>query len=328
MASTWPIWIAFIAFVLLMLAVDLGVFHRRAHRVGIRESLIWTAVWIVLALAFSLFIHFAYEGDWQGLGHHASALHPEGLLHTTQSASPYPSRFTPYVSRFTPYVLLFTISSLLLFEHLSVLPLSNFQIPDVYKTIAQDKGDFTVLEIPLAWRNGFRMTGTLDQAMMFAQWYQTEHRHPILGGNTSRNPELKFQYFTEMPVVNSLIAVETGHTLEPARMQADRELAGTVHPAGPAVRRGQGGQRQGHRRPREDQGQACRGAAARAADRYSGVHARSREHRRAPRHVRAAPAQDRSTRGQGRGGDDPGARDEEMSAACNKSVRSCRIHHL
>jgi hypothetical protein len=137
-------------------------------------------------------------------------------------------RTTEHALRFTPYVLLFTISSLLLFEHLSVLPLSNFHIPDVYKTIAQDKGDFTVLEIPLAWRNGFRMTGTLDQAMMFAQWYQTEHHRPILGGNTSRNPELKFQYFTEMPVVNSLIAVETGHTLAPARMQADRELAGTV----------------------------------------------------------------------------------------------------
>lgn len=137
-------------------------------------------------------------------------------------------RTTDYGLRFTPYVLLFILYFLLLFEHLSVLPLSNFKIPDVYKTIAQDRGDFTVLEIPLAWRNGFRMTGTLDQAMMFAQWYQTEHRHPLLGGNTSRNPELKFQYFTETPVINSLIAVETGHTLDPARIQADRKLADTV----------------------------------------------------------------------------------------------------
>jgi len=117
----------------------------------------------------------------------------------------------------------------LLFEHLSIpLPLSNFQIPDIYKTIAQDKGDFSVLEIPLAWRNGFRMTGTLDAEMMFAQWYQTEHRRPILGGNTSRNPELKFQYFTEAPVINSLIAAETGHTLDDATMQRDRELAPAV----------------------------------------------------------------------------------------------------
>ena len=124
---------------------------------------------------------------------------------------------------FTVYCLLFTV---LLAEHLSVpLPLSNFQIPDVYRTIAQDKGDFTVLEIPLAWRNGFRMTGTLDAAMMFEQWYQTAHRHPILGGNTSRNPELKFQYFTESPVIQSLIAVETGHKLDDPIIERDKQLA-------------------------------------------------------------------------------------------------------
>jgi hypothetical protein len=115
------------------------------------------------------------------------------------------------------------------FEHFSFpLPISNLQSPTVYETIARDQGDFTVLEIPLAWRNGFRMTGTLDQAMMFAQWYQTEHRRPILGGNTSRNPELKFQYFTESPIIQSLIAIETGHTLEPAVLERDRQLAPTV----------------------------------------------------------------------------------------------------
>ena len=46
------LWIAFNVFVLLMLAVDLGVFHRKAHSVGIKESLIWTGVWITLALIF------------------------------------------------------------------------------------------------------------------------------------------------------------------------------------------------------------------------------------------------------------------------------------
>ena len=72
------------------------------------------------------------------------------------------------------------------------------------------------------------MTGTLDSEMMFEQWYQTEHQHPILGGNTSRNPELKFQYFTEAPVINSLIAVETGHAVDDATRQHDRELAPAV----------------------------------------------------------------------------------------------------
>lgn len=123
----------------------------------------------------------------------------------------------------------FAFLLLTLFEHLSApLPLSNLRIPDVYQTIARDPDDFTVLEIPLAWRNGFRMTGTLDQAMMFAQFYQTAHRRPILGGNTSRNPAFKFQYFTEAPVINSIIAIETGHILNDETIQRDRELAPDV----------------------------------------------------------------------------------------------------
>ncbi|MBI4786359.1 MAG: hypothetical protein HY782_04860 [Chloroflexi bacterium] len=126
-------------------------------------------------------------------------------------------------------LLAFSFLLLALLEHLSVpLPISNLQSPPVYETIAQDQGNFTVLEIPLAWRNGYRMTGTLDTAMMFAQWYQTAHRHPILGGNTSRNPEFKFQYFTESPIIQSLIAVETSHKLDDAALERDKQLAPDV----------------------------------------------------------------------------------------------------
>jgi hypothetical protein len=64
--------------------------------------------------------------------------------------------------------------------------------------------------------------------MMFAQWYQTKHQRPILGGNTSRNPELKFQYFTEAPVINSIIAVETGHKLDEAVIASDKLIAPDV----------------------------------------------------------------------------------------------------
>ena len=53
MAHQIWLWSGFIAFVLLMLALDLGVFHRKAHQVTVREALIWTAVWIVLALLFN-----------------------------------------------------------------------------------------------------------------------------------------------------------------------------------------------------------------------------------------------------------------------------------
>lgn len=52
------LWIGFNLFVLLMLALDLGLFNRREHVVSVRESLVWTFVWIVLALAFNLGLYY------------------------------------------------------------------------------------------------------------------------------------------------------------------------------------------------------------------------------------------------------------------------------
>jgi tellurite resistance protein TerC len=48
------LWIGFIAFVLMMLAIDLGLFHRKAHAVRFGEALGWSAVWVSLALLFNL----------------------------------------------------------------------------------------------------------------------------------------------------------------------------------------------------------------------------------------------------------------------------------
>jgi len=58
-----PIWIwgAFLAFVLGMLALDLGVFHKEAHEVKIKEALTWSAVWIALALVFNVGIFFLWD---------------------------------------------------------------------------------------------------------------------------------------------------------------------------------------------------------------------------------------------------------------------------
>jgi len=55
------LWIGFNLFVLLMLALDLGVFHRKAHVVSFRESIVWTVVWITLALLFNV-------GVWHFMG--------------------------------------------------------------------------------------------------------------------------------------------------------------------------------------------------------------------------------------------------------------------
>lgn len=53
-------WVGFNVFVLGMLALDLGVFHRKSHEVRFREAMIWTGVWVVLALSFNLFIYYTF----------------------------------------------------------------------------------------------------------------------------------------------------------------------------------------------------------------------------------------------------------------------------
>jgi tellurite resistance protein TerC len=54
-------WILFNLFVALMLALDLGVFHRRSHVVSFREAVAWSVVWITLALGFAALLR-----HWQG----------------------------------------------------------------------------------------------------------------------------------------------------------------------------------------------------------------------------------------------------------------------
>jgi tellurite resistance protein TerC len=52
------VWVLFHVFVISMLAVDLGVFHRREHAIGVKEALGWTGVWVALAMVFCLVILF------------------------------------------------------------------------------------------------------------------------------------------------------------------------------------------------------------------------------------------------------------------------------
>jgi tellurite resistance protein TerC len=63
MIADFYLWTGFIVFVFIMLALDLGVFHRKSHEVKIREALIWSAVWISLALIFNygIFIFMGKE---------------------------------------------------------------------------------------------------------------------------------------------------------------------------------------------------------------------------------------------------------------------------
>ncbi len=162
---------------------------------------------VMLVLSLSVLAGFALVqiGQWVGRG----------------SSSP---------SKTTLRILLYIFIPLFfLAEHLSIpLPQSDMRVPPPYQVIIDDPADVTVLDIPFAWRNGFRITGALTTQFMFGQFYQTAHQKPMLQGNTSRNPAFKFQYFTNAPVINSLLALETGKTLPPERWEADQALADKV----------------------------------------------------------------------------------------------------
>jgi tellurite resistance protein TerC len=56
-AEYWWFYLCFTGFVLLLLALDLGVFHREAHEVSFRESATWSVVWVALALGFNFLLY-------------------------------------------------------------------------------------------------------------------------------------------------------------------------------------------------------------------------------------------------------------------------------
>lgn len=83
------LWIGFITLILALLALDLGVLNRKAHVIGTREALAWTAFWIVLALLFNGAMYYMYEHHWLGIG-----LHKGGEESGADAALKY---FTGYV---------------------------------------------------------------------------------------------------------------------------------------------------------------------------------------------------------------------------------------
>ena len=62
------LWVGFLGFVIAMLALDLGVFHRRPHEISVREAFAWTGVWVAMAGLFNLCVYFLYEHHILGIG--------------------------------------------------------------------------------------------------------------------------------------------------------------------------------------------------------------------------------------------------------------------
>ena len=87
----------FILLVIAFLALDLGVFHKEAHAVTMKEAATWSVVWVTLGLLFSVLIYFAYDNQWLGLGAETRKYNP-AAAHT--SITP-PSRQMTAIGRMT-----------------------------------------------------------------------------------------------------------------------------------------------------------------------------------------------------------------------------------
>ena len=62
------VWSGFVLVILLLLALDLGVFNREAHAIPMKQALGWSAFWIALALAFAFPVYWLFENNWMGVG--------------------------------------------------------------------------------------------------------------------------------------------------------------------------------------------------------------------------------------------------------------------
>jgi hypothetical protein len=105
------------------------------------------------------------------------------------------------------------LGGLILFEHLALpLPLTDARIPAVYQQIAADSRPVSVLQAPLGWRNGFGVYGA-EKTLL--QYYQIAHAKPILGGNISRAPDFKMDYFKRIDYFRALTEIEFGKAVDP-----------------------------------------------------------------------------------------------------------------
>ncbi len=120
-------------------------------------------------------------------------------------------------------ILTLLLLAILLFDqYSSPLPLTDARIPEAYHQIGAEPDDFTIMQLPLGWRNSY---GTLGAERTQLQYYQAVHQRPMLGGNTSRNPRFKFDYYANIPLFAALTEAELyrsvdDSTLEQARRQA------------------------------------------------------------------------------------------------------------
>ena len=121
---------AFVGLVLLLLALDLGVFHRKAHVVSIREALGWSAFWVALGLAFGAFVYAGYENHWLGLG-----LTPDLMTVAPQSVEGLGTVYNDGASAAVKYLTGYLVEKSLAVDNIFVIAMlfAFFAVPAVYQ---------------------------------------------------------------------------------------------------------------------------------------------------------------------------------------------------
>ena len=113
------LWTGFVALILLFLAIDLGLFHKSSRKVGTREAVAWTMVWIAVSLLFNVFVYYLYDNHWFGIGLAADGI---TVMRTGEQAA---------VEFFTGYL----IEKSLSFDNIFVIALvfAYFKVPAEYQ---------------------------------------------------------------------------------------------------------------------------------------------------------------------------------------------------
>ena len=123
-------YVGFTLLVLLLLALDLGVFHRKAHVVSVKEALTWSVIWAALGMSFSAFIYFGYENHWLGLG-----LTPDMMTADPQMVEGVGKVYNDGSSALIKYITGYLVEKSLAVDNIFVIAMifGFFAVPPIYQ---------------------------------------------------------------------------------------------------------------------------------------------------------------------------------------------------
>lgn len=108
-------------------------------------------------------------------------------------------------------------------EYLAIpFPMYDTTPPSVYEKIRADKNKGIVLEIPLGWRDGFKMLGKEDTDLMY---FQTIHQRPIFGGMVARFPDNRIKYYRNFPIISNILNLQEGSPQFNHDFEKEKKLA-------------------------------------------------------------------------------------------------------